>query len=78
MVTYVKGLYDLNDSFDDPVSPEIEANFNFSDFGSNGWSYWWWRGALVGWQRFSAGCSSSGPDPYSKCERTTTVLEQDL
>ena len=28
MVTYVKGLYALNDSFADPVSPEIEAKFD--------------------------------------------------
>ncbi|XP_060971471.1 uncharacterized protein LOC115696975 [Cannabis sativa] len=28
MVTYVKGLYALNDSFADPVSPEIKAKFD--------------------------------------------------
>jgi hypothetical protein len=28
MVTYVKGLYALNDAFADPVSPEIEAKFD--------------------------------------------------
>ncbi|KAM6554433.1 hypothetical protein CsatB_015195 [Cannabis sativa] len=29
MVTYVKGLYALNDAFADPVSTEIEAKFDF-------------------------------------------------
>ncbi|KAM6551898.1 hypothetical protein CsatB_001706 [Cannabis sativa] len=28
MVTYVKGIYALNDSFADLVSPEIEAKFD--------------------------------------------------